>query len=56
MKNSKRDMKKDKQYFINLYEEEAQANLNLYVSGKDDRAYERYKRLIDYVRTLRQGK
>ncbi len=48
--------KKDKQYFINLYEEEAQANLNLYISGKDDNAYERYKRLTDYVRTLRQGK
>ena len=48
--------KKDKQYFINLYTEEAQANLNLYVSGKDDKAYERYKRLTDYVRTLRETK
>ncbi len=46
-------MKKDKQYFINLYEEEAQANLNLYISGKDDTAYERYKRLTEYVQSLR---
>jgi hypothetical protein len=48
--------KKDKQYFINLYEEEAEVNYNLYVSGKDDKAYERYKRLTDYVRTLRETK
>ncbi len=48
--------KKDKQYFINLYTEEAEANLNLYYSGKDDKAYERYKRLTDYVRTLRETK
>lgn len=46
-------MKKDKQYYINLYEEEAQANLNLYISGKDDAAYTRYKQLTDYVRELR---
>lgn len=46
-------MKKDKQYFINLYEEEAQANLNLYITGKDDTAYERYKRLTEYVQSLR---
>lgn len=46
-------MKKDKQHYIKLYEEEAQANLNLYISGKDDSAYERYKRLTEYVNTLR---
>jgi len=45
--------KKDKQHYIRLYEEEAQANLNLYISGKDDNAYERYKRLTEYVNTLR---
>ena len=49
-------MKKDKQYFINLYEEEAQANLNLYISGKDDNAYQRYKNLMEYVRGLREKK
>jgi len=46
-------MKKDIHYYINLYEEEAQANLNLYISGKDDTAYERYKRLTEYVQSLR---
>lgn len=47
-------MKKDKQYYIKLYEEEAEANLQLYLSGKDDNAYQRYKDLIDYVRGLRE--
>lgn len=46
-------MKKNKQHYIKLYEEEAQANLNLYISGKDDSAYERYKRLTEYVQSLR---
>lgn len=46
-------MKKNKQHYIRLYEEEAQANLNLYISGKDDSAYERYKRLTEYVNSLR---
>lgn len=48
--------KKDKEYFIKLYTEEAEANLNLYISGKDDNAYERYKTLTEYVRTLQQRK
>jgi len=45
--------KKDINHYIQIYEEEAQANLNLYISGKDDSAYERYKRLTEYVNTLR---
>lgn len=45
--------KKDKEKWIQIYEEEMAANLQLYTSGKDDAAYERYKTLAEYVRTLR---
>tara|TARA_R110000787_G_C13391658_1_gene442698 strand:+ start:683 stop:832 length:150 start_codon:yes stop_codon:yes gene_type:complete len=45
--------KSQKQKFIEIYEEEAQANLNLYTSGKDDGAYERYRRIKEYVDALR---
>ena len=46
-------MSERKKQLIKQYEEEAQANLNLYVSGKDDTAYERYKRITEYVQSLR---
>lgn len=42
----------DKRKQINLLLEEAQANLNLYVSGHDDYAIHRYNQIMDYVRTL----
>jgi len=50
MKTDK-DIKKEK--LIEMYEEEARAHLNLYISGKDDSAYQRYETLRNYVRTLR---
>jgi hypothetical protein len=50
MKTNK-EIKKEK--LIQLYEEEAQAHLNLYISGKDDSAYQRYETLKNYVMTLR---
>jgi len=50
MKTDK-EIKKEK--LIQLYEEEARANLNLYISGKDDSAYQRYETLRNYVATLR---
>ena len=40
---------------IKLYEEEAQANLDLYISGKDDSAYQRYETLRNYVNKLRES-
>lgn len=43
----------EKEKWIKIYEEEAQANLNLYISGKDDTALQRYNHLMSYVRTLR---
>ena len=44
--------KKERYKLIKTYEEEAQANLNLYLAGKDDNAYERYKTLREYVKSL----
>ena len=49
-------MKKDLEFFIKQYEEEAEANLQLYLSGKDDNAYQRYRDIMQYVRGLRQRK
>jgi len=40
---------------IKLYEEEAQANLDLYIYFKDFQAYERYMELIEYVDKLRES-
>ena len=45
--------KKDIEKWIRIYEEEMEANLNLYVSGKDDYAYKRYEQLKQYVEQLR---
>ena len=45
--------KKDKEYYIRIYEEEMEANLNLYIAGKDDYAYKRYEQLKQYVEQLR---
>lgn len=45
--------KKDKEYYLRIYEEEMEANLNLYISGKDDYAYKRYEQLKQYVEQLR---
>lgn len=42
-----------KEKLIKLYEEEMEANLNLYISGKDDSAYQRYETLRNYVAALR---
>ena len=41
---------------IELLEEEAQANLNLYLQGKDDFALERYQRFQLILNKLRDGK
>lgn len=48
------DNKQDIYKFLKIYEEEAQVNLNLYTSGKDDNALQRYEQLMDYVRKLRE--
>lgn len=48
---SNKEISKEK--LIKLYEEEMAANLNLYISGKDDSAYQRYETLRNYVRSLR---
>lgn len=45
--------KVDREKLIRIYEEEMEANLNLYVSGKDDSAYQRYKQLKEYVESFR---
>ena len=42
-----------KEKLLKFYEEEMAANLNLYISGKDDSAYQRYETLRNYVATLR---
>ncbi len=39
--------------FLRIYEEEMEANLRLYTSGKDVNAYQRYKTISEYVRRLR---
>ena len=39
--------------FLTIYEEEMEANLRLYTSGKDVNAYQRYKTISEYVRRLR---
>jgi hypothetical protein len=44
----------DKQ--IELLEEEAQANLNLYLQGKDDYALQRYQRFQQILNKIRNGK
>lgn len=45
----------DIEKFIEIYEEEAQVNLNLYISGKDNTALQRYEHLMNYVRELRKS-
>lgn len=46
---SKEELKK----LLVIYEEEAQANLDLYIYFKDLNAYERYMRIMEYVREIR---
>lgn len=46
--------KEDIYKYIQIYEEEAQANLTLYTSGKDDSALQRYNHLMNHVRKLRE--
>lgn len=46
--------KKEIYKYIQIYEEEAQANLNLYTSGKDNNALQRYEHLMSNVRELRK--
>ena len=46
--------KEDIYKYIKIYEEEAQANLTLYTSGKDDSALQRYNHLMNHVRKLRE--
>lgn len=45
--------KVDKEKLLRIYEEEMEANLNLWLSGKDDSAYQRYETLRNYVNTFR---
>lgn len=46
--------KEDIYKYIQIYEEEAQANLTLYTNGKDDNALQRYNHLMNHVRKLRE--
>lgn len=46
-------MSKEEQ--IKQLEEEAQSNLTLYTNGQDNYAYERYKRIMNHVRLLKQS-
>lgn len=46
----------DKQKYINSLYEEAEANLTLYTNGQDDYAIQRYNQIIEYIRSLEDGK
>ena len=39
---------------INKLEEEASANLTLYLNGQDEYGITRYNQIMEYVRTLKQ--
>ena len=47
--------KKEIYKYIQLYTEEAETNLNLYTSGKDNNALQRYEHLMNHVRELRKA-
>lgn len=47
--------KKEIYKYIQIYTEEAEANLNLYTSGKDNNALQRYEHLMNHVRELRKA-